>query len=545
METQGVIMFNRGDKMLVRILVALYSLRKHYDGNITFYIENPCSCMDELEQSLKYFKCDVVRIPEKHEYKTLVRKNSLFENPPYDKTLWMDTDTVTVGTIDDMFNYLDEKDVDMCIPHFAGWVSDGNSIAKRINRFKGLAEERHIEEALKHHPAINTGILSFRKSDKWSKFVRDWTDLAHQGSLKRIFIPDETAAQILYPSMSEWGLKCFIAPTDFNVSVLHDHDKSKDRRIMHFHGDKHVLDHPNCDIWKNTFEEMCKDNIANINQFLQYADKRLKIYLSKKDGKFIDTTIVTACDEYYVEILKHTFPNWCKYKNIDQYPVIVFVHGMDIKKDPRLDFLRLPNVRLIPWSFPEADTHREEMLSAFVFGSAENVGTDYWLKLDADSYATDDRPFITDEMKQYAYCGHKWGYSRPDHIRALDEWAKGHWKRKLRKAPPMINEGRIEGRRFYHNVKRTISFIQLHKTRFTKFCIKLLRDRKMPAPTQDTFMFYVCNRFDPQLAGVMNFKKHYGFTQGRGKLGSEWFKNRMEEVDRENYKEPDEESDQS
>jgi len=535
--SQGVIMFNRGDSMMINAIVALYTLRQYYDGDITFYVQPPCSCMDEFKKSLRYFGCNVIELEDKSDYKTLVMKNSLFENPPYEKTLWMDTDTVTVGKVDEMFDYLDEHNVDMCIPHFAGWVSDGNSISKRIKRFEGIIEDKYINESLKNHPAINTGVLSFRKSERWSKFVKDWTDWAYKGSLKGIFIPDETVAQVIYPSMHEWGLKYFIAPTGFNVSVLHDHGKSKDKRIIHFHGRKSVLDVEACNqYFKPVFKELRDKNVANINSFIPYSHRRIKDYLKKESGEVVDTTIVTACDEYYVEILRHTFPNWRKYKNIDKHPVIVFVHGMDIKKDTRLDFLRLPNVRMIPWSFPEADNHREEMLSAFVFGTAENVGTDYWLKLDADSYATNDTPFITEKMKQYAFCGHKWGYSRPDHIKKLDEWAKGHWKGKLRKAVPMINEGRIDGRRFYHNTKRTISFIQLHKTKFTKFCIKLLRDRKLPAPTQDTYMFYVCNRFDPHLVGTMNFKKRFGFTQGRGKMGAEWFKNRMEEVDRENGK---------
>jgi hypothetical protein len=533
MDSRGIIMFNRGEKIVVRAIVALYSLRKHWDGPITFYVEKPYPV--EFDEVLGYFKCDIVHNEERHDFKTLVRKNSLFENPPYDRTLWIDADVIVNGKIDEMFDYLDS--CDMAIPHFAGWISSGHHISARINRFKGIATDSYLTEALKPHPAINTGVLSFRKSEKWAKFVRDWTDLANRASQKHIFIPDEVACQILYPSMKEWGLTCFIAPTDFNVSVLHDHGQSKDPRIFHFHGDKQVLDVPTCDQWKKTFKEMCDGNIANINSFLKYADKRLAIYLKKSnDPNFVDTTIITACDEYYVEILKHTFPNWRKYKSIDRHPVIVFVNGMDILTDRRLDFLRLPNVQMIPWS-KEKDLvgvtdHREEMLSAFVFGAAQYVKTDYWLKLDADSYATDNRPFITDKMKQYAFCGHKWGYSRPDHIKKLDEWAKGHWKRKLKKAPPMLTEGTIEGHRFYHKVKRTISFIQLHKTRFTQFCVKLLREKRLPAPTQDTYCFYVANRFDPETVGVMNFKKHCGFTQGKGRLGGEYIRKLVEAVDK-------------
>lgn len=531
-ETRGVIMFNRGDKIVVRAIVALYTLRKYWNGPVTFYVEKPYP--SEFDEVLKYFKCDIVHNEERQDYRTLVRKNSLFEIAPYDKNLWLDADVVVAGPIDDMFNYLDEHNVDFCIPHFCGWKSNGHAISRRIKRFNGIAEEKYMKKALEENPAINTGILSFKQSDKWKEFVRYWTDLAHKGSLKRIFIPDEVACQILYPSMGEWGLKYFIGPTDFNVSPLHDHGQSKNPKVYHFHGDKHILNVPNCEFWKKTFKEMCDGNIANINAFIKYADRRLVQYMRQKEGLESDVTIVTVCDANYVEILKYTFPNWRKHKNIDKYPVIVFVNGMDIKTDKRLDFLRLPNVKMIPWDescMDKVDSHRELMLSAFVLGTAQCVQTDYWLKLDADSYATDDRPLIDEKMKQYAFFGHRWGYSRPDHIKKLDEWAKGHWKHKLRKAPPMLTEGKIEGNRFYHKTKRTISYIQLHKTRFTKFCVKLLKARKLPCPSQDTTMFFIANRFDPETVGIGNFKRHHGFTQGRGRLGADHIKQKVEEAE--------------
>lgn len=535
-ESRGIIMFNRGEKCLCRAIVCLYTIRKFWSGPITFYLEDPYP--HEFDEVCKYFYVDIVHNKENHDLKALVRKTDMFANPPYDRTLWIDADMLLLGPIDEMFDLLD--DADCAIPHFARWWSDGPKMKARINRFKKIAEDRHIEKSLQHMPATNTGILSFRKSPQWTKFVKDWVTLAHKGSQAKIFIPDEVAFQILYPSAEEWGLKIKIADPKYNVSVLHD-PGTKDWRVMHYHGQKHVLEHKNCDLWKETFAEMCEKNIANINHYLQYADKRLKKYLQVKSGIDSDVTIVTACDEYYVDILRHTFPNWQKYKKIDKYPVIVFVHGMDVDTDERLDFLRLPNVKMIPWS-KEKDLdgvtdHREEMLSAFVFGAARYVTTDYWMKLDADSFATDDRPFITEKMKQYAFCGHRWGYSRPQHIQDLDKWAKSHWKRKLRRAKPMMQEGKVQSpKRFYHKTKRTISFIQLHRTKFTRFCVKLLKTRRLPAPTQDTFMFYVANRFDPETVGVMNFKKHFGFTQGRGKMGAEHIKSKLREVEAKNKK---------
>ena len=518
MESRGIIMFNRGNECVVRAMVCLYTLRKQWQGPVTFYLEQPYP--KEFDDVCKYFNVDIIHNTVKADVKTLQRKTEMFSNPPYDRTMWLDSDTIVTGKIDDMFGFLDKADV--CLPHFAHWVSSGRTISKRIIKFRGLIEDKYVERALQTFPAINTGVVSFKKSKRWSDFVDAWLQLSARGFAQKIFISDEVSMQVLLPSVDEWNLKSHIAPSDFNVSVLHDHGQSKDIRICHFHGKKHLLDVPACDIWKHTLQEMMDTNVANINHFVEkYPDKRLAKYLRTRGGFENDVTVVTACDEKYVEYLRYTYPNWVQYKHLDKYPVIVFVQGMDILTDPRLDFLRQPNVKMIPWS-KEADLdgvtdHREEMLSAFVFGAARYVTTDYWLKLDADSYATDDRPLIDESMKQYAFVGHKWHYSRPENIRRLDAWAKIHWRGKLKNATPMIDDGKIEDNRFYHNVTRTISFVQLHRTKFTKFCVGLLKQRRLPVPSQDTYMFYVCNRFDPHLVGTRNFKKNHGFTQGNSR----------------------------
>jgi hypothetical protein len=539
-QTKGVMMFNKGTKMLINALVALYSLRKHYSGNITFYIEDPMPV--EFENSLKYFDCNIIRNETRNDLRTLVIKSLLLENPPYDYTLWIDLDTVTIGKVDEMFDYLTQQDVDICIPSFCDWVSTGSHISKRIQGFSGIMEEKYIKEALNKHPAINTGVLSFKKSEKWSNFMRSVNAVAIKGSEQRKFIPDEISMQIHLSSIGEWGLKYYLAPTNFNVSPLHDHGLSKDPRICHFHGSKSCLDVPLCDYFKKELREMMDSNIANINLFLQYADKRLKQYLDKKDMKTTlpsyqnsDVTIVTACDPFYVEELALVFPNWIKYKQVDRHPIIVFYNGME-ENDPRLDFLRLPNVRLIPWSkekdLDNVTNHREEMLSAFVLGSAKYVQTDYWIKIDADSFATNDHALYDPEFKNYAFVGPRWGYSKVDLIKQLDDWSKTHWKRKLRNAKPMINDGKIEGSRFYHNVKRTISFVQFHKTKFSRFCVKLLKERRLPAPSHDTFYYYIVQRFNPAAMATRNYKKNYGFNQGRGRLGPDHIRKCIEEVDR-------------
>jgi len=61
--------------------------------------------------------------------------------------------------------------------------------------------------------------------------------------------------------------------------------------------------------------------------------------------------------------------------------------------------------------------------------------------------------------------------------------------------------------------------------------VSLLKTKRLPVPSHDTFTYYVCQAFDPQLMSLRNFKKNYGFSQGRGRLGAEHIKKCVEQVD--------------
>jgi hypothetical protein len=61
-----------------------------------------------------------------------------------------------------------------------------------------------------------------------------------------------------------------------------------------------------------------------------------------------------------------------------------------------------------------------------------------------------------------------------------------------------------------------------------------LREKKLPAPTQDTYMFYIANRFDPHTVGRKNFKRDFGFMQGNGRKGVEYIRRRLKEVEEKN-----------
>jgi hypothetical protein len=76
---------------------------------------------------------------------------------------------------------------------------------RRIMNFKDQVSPEIFKAALDHKPAINTGVVAFRKDNK---FLPDWIDLAIKTN-GLCFISDEISFQVLYPSYQ--GI--FIAPS--------------------------------------------------------------------------------------------------------------------------------------------------------------------------------------------------------------------------------------------------------------------------------------------------------------------------------------------
>jgi hypothetical protein len=535
------------------------TIRKHYDGPITVFLEG--SHPDGFAESIKReFNVDLIW-DQNPDTGTFVRAVEICIKSPYDLTVWMDSDTVVLGKFDELFE--EAPKYDLVIAHFAGWKSDGPAIKKRILRYKDIVPQ-YMDKAVAYGPAINCGVYAFRKG---SPFLKEWLEVAKPGEKTGMFIPDEVACQVLLPQYN-----CKIMPLKFNVSVLHD-PGTTDMRVMHFHGKKHCKEYPNCSIWFAAFEEALSKNLCNIKAFIGpdcgerrlngfFAGKygqaewlaRIRAHLTPEDMKRaaipdkvnvrdakenekkkrkredrergmkradknaeLDPsliTVVTACDPKYVDQLALTYPTWRDMKGINRHKMLVFVNGMEVS-DQRLDFLRHPNIELVPWAMPKAADHREEMLTAFVVGAAKYVRTPYWLKLDADSFASDNSPLLTQEMEEYVFFGHRWGYSWEKHIRGLDEWAGKHSDVRLNKVPPMYDRKCVSGRKYFHPGKRTISFVQLNSAGFTRLCVELAGGDRLPVPSQDTYMYYVADRLGLKW-GSTNFKRRRGFNQGRG-----------------------------
>jgi hypothetical protein len=529
--SEGVIYYNKGGKCIVRMIISMMSLRKHYNGPVTVFLEG--EGLSELAEAMrKQFNVDVI-YDANPDTTTYVRAVEVCMKAPYDVNIWMDADTLIIGEFSELFEK--GRQNDLAIVHFAGWDSFGRQISKRIKRYKGLVPDEYIDKALAYGPAINCGVYSFPKN---SKFLPEWLEVAKKGEKTGMFIPDEVACQVLLPKY-----KVAILPLKYNVSVRHDPD-TKDKRIIHYHGRKHCKQFPLCEMWIKEYINALTANTCNIRYWVKEqacgGDRRLKDFMRGKYGMdnlvkmanvalegvtleksqkasskptANNTTIVTAGDEKYMDILKETLPNWIKYKGVAKFPLIVYTNGFpNGLQDPRLAFLKVhPNVRTIEWTMPSASSQRERMLSAFVLGTARDVTTEYWLKLDADAFGVNNTPLIDDQMSEYDITGHKWGYTKPGHwIADLDKWAKG--KSEFAGTKDIFEPGSLDGNRYGH--ARVASYIQFHKSEFVRLAAAIAGDR-LPVPSHDTYLWYVAARLGRPIRRH-NFKRNKGMTNKTG-----------------------------
>jgi hypothetical protein len=500
-ETQGVLYLNQNQKCIVRLLVSVFSLRKHYSGPISLIAvgDQPKWFTDKI----KTMNVDIVPVHTDMHIPALVRKARLHEYSPYDVSMFIDADTLIVAPIDEYFDKI--REYKFCTGEFAGWKTSGGTMSRRIKSFSPVVPD-YVEPALNYGKATNTGIFGFTKD---SPVLEEWKWIAEEGWLNGCSrIPDEVGCQMLLHKYKHW-----LAPVEWGTSVKYG-DTGKNLKIVHYHGRKHVHPLPLCNLWKQAYWELYYSFPSETDRKLftkPHGDRRLGRYL-KSIGS--NVTVVTAVNSKYLKKLKANFPKWLKTEGIYEHPIKCFVHGIDLDS-PDLDFMR-DRVELIEWDFPKAHNMRERMLSAFVFGAAKEVKTKWWIKLDCDTTPKDecfsDFTYKLDMPKEAwdkDIAGHRCGYTKSKQgykdkhfLNLLDEW----WHEKTGKAPIFPENIPLKER---HGHKRIASFICLQKTKFTRKCAALCSDTGvLPVPSQDTFAWYVCERTSKKWLRC-NFKKRF------------------------------------
>jgi hypothetical protein len=194
---------------------------------------------------------------------------------PFDRSIFLDTDTIVVGDITDLLPIGDE----VRLTRFCNWQSTGSKIRGRIAAWKDICPDQVAEQLGTSYPAINTGTLGF--STQCARFMRDWYTTTQK--LPR-FMCDEIAAQLLYPSYPHEILdhRWNYSPK-FSPEVLPW--EGADARIVHLHGwstCRPAKTKLGCDLWMAQYDRAISANVAGIADWGPGTDRHLELFLETR-----------------------------------------------------------------------------------------------------------------------------------------------------------------------------------------------------------------------------------------------------------------------
>ena len=295
--SSGILYLNHGEKFLARLLVSLYSLRHParaaYAGPVTILdtdeshnIVNRIAADERLAPvRVKHF--DMRRL---RKHSCYVAKAELWRHSPYTAaTLLLDADTIpakpTISRLLDLA--ADPAGPGIVVTRFSDWVTTGDIIISRINKWKGMMiAGMHVAGMIKRsatvpHAAVNTGVVAWQKG---AKILADWERLTSAG-WSRPFT-DELAMQLLLRHENYDHGGHTLVGEQFNASPIYCKRPAEDVVCWHSHGGKHCLradgrGEQGHRLWWPIFAECWRENISGVREWAPAGDDRLAVHLAK------------------------------------------------------------------------------------------------------------------------------------------------------------------------------------------------------------------------------------------------------------------------
>jgi hypothetical protein len=262
--SDGVIYQMTGARHANHLIVSVMALRRVWDGPVTILAGDPpaIEIARKIKADSRLVDIEVVEMElatKKNSRKRnmhYMNKTRLLELSPYDRTVFLDADTLPVAPFLEMF----PLDGFIYLTKMVDWKTTGRMMRKRIEAWRKFVPV-DVALMLGHDlPAINTGVIGFTKST--APFFEEWRELT---SKNICFMCDELSAQVIY-----YRYPHTLMNDKFNCSAPHSHNP--DPRIWHGHGFKFVKTAKGRDIWMPYYERAMADNIAGITD-LERIDK--------------------------------------------------------------------------------------------------------------------------------------------------------------------------------------------------------------------------------------------------------------------------------
>lgn len=281
--TNGVVFMIQGSKHWNQLVVAVYSLSKHYDGRVCLIagddegeeVSNNIQAEDHnLGLDISVLRWDApTRGQTGKSGQCYANKCEMGRLTPFDQSIFLDADVLVVDSLDDLWPKVRE----VKLTAFADWVTTGKMMGSRIARWKDVCPDEYKMMSEKPYPAINTGVIGFCR---YSTFMPDWKATTNRNVC---FICDEIAAQLIFVRHN-----VIVMDDRWNFSPKYSKQNDKSclpisnfPKIIHYHGKQHARPDKSdgYKTWIPVYKECLDQNIAGIQDWTPGRDRHLRKYL--------------------------------------------------------------------------------------------------------------------------------------------------------------------------------------------------------------------------------------------------------------------------
>lgn len=287
MEDKGITFFNFGGGCIVRLFVALDSLRNHYGGPVTLQLAKNDRFNEEAVADLQQYAdiqwFDLERLAGRNLKSVL--KPSLFKASPYNATLMLDGDLLIQRDPQPLLEMISPQRP-LLVTAFSDWNCDGGRMRKRVKRCEEWlwpSDMDRIMDPDHKHRAINLGVIGWDKSGTGVLADWEWMTMKLAGQ----HIADEVACQCVYHRHGH-----YVAPETWNSSCFYGLEDPAEAAILHFHGNKHTSpNRPSSRRWIRHLAVLnATGKVKGMGKYLKWPDKALTEQL-RKDRKLLDKAL--------------------------------------------------------------------------------------------------------------------------------------------------------------------------------------------------------------------------------------------------------------
>ena len=205
---KGILYIVFGDNFIQELKFSAESVKKHNpDMHITVFSDREINCE---------FIDDVKTIEVRH----MRPKIDYISQSPYEKTLFLDTDTIINHSLEDLFGILDKYDIALA-----------HDLARKRKKFTNTIPE--YGEIPYSFSEVNTGVMAFNKNKRVLDLFEGWRQRFYQ--YYSIVPWDQPSFRI---SLWKSDVSLYVLPVECNIRS--NANREKQDRFHHEFGEEHL-----------------------------------------------------------------------------------------------------------------------------------------------------------------------------------------------------------------------------------------------------------------------------------------------------------------